>query len=77
MSSRKSDHHSEKSSKQANSNLDANEVQDMIKNVDMREVQQALKNVDMNEIQNALKNVDFRQLAFIINLINSLSKNKK
>lgn len=80
MSNRKSDHHREEekdNSKQVNKNLDSSEIQNMLKNVDMRQVQQALNNVNMNEIQNALKNVDFKQLAFIINLLNSLSKNKK
>lgn len=80
MSSRRSDHHKEESndnSKQAEENLNPNEIQNMLKNVDMREIQKMLGNVNMNEIQNSLKNIDVKQLAFIINIINSLSKNKK
>lgn len=80
MSSKKSDHHKQEKNgnlKQVNNDLNPNEIQNMLQNVDIRQVQQMLNNVDMNEIQNSLKNVDFRQLAFIINLLNSLTKNKK
>ncbi|MFT8314156.1 MAG: hypothetical protein ABF633_07835 [Clostridium sp.] len=80
MSSRRSDHHKEEkndNSNQTEQNLNPNEIQNMLKNVDMREIQKMLGNVNMNEIQNSLKNIDVKQLAFIINIINSLSKNKK
>ncbi|MDF2506006.1 MULTISPECIES: hypothetical protein [Clostridium] len=80
MSSKKSDHHKEEkndNSKQVNKSLDPNEIQNMLQNVDMKQVQQMLNNVNVNELQNSLKNVDFRQLAFIINILNSLTKNKK
>lgn len=80
MSNRRPNNHKEEindNSNQAEQNLNPNEIQNMLKNVDMREIQKMLGNVNMNEIQNSLKNIDVKQLAFIINIINSLSKNKK